>query len=220
MVSHTFTANMTGHWETTGKKADGCKAKPTHDEEVDQARMQVYVCSSDCLFIIVIYFHIKSDATLHWFTCRRALPALYFSYKEWCWIRCPGRCRCYSLHLGKGLGWDRAFGSLKCWTDTLFSLWPGKNNRNDANAKKVPHLRVSFLLSAYSSQISALMTLLHPIPRDWWGWLPIPYGGLFQYTKLHWLLVCAKKHDYRVDQCLMLLAFEMQISLATACPLV
>lgn len=122
---------------------------------------------------------------LHWFTCRRALLALYFSCKEWCWIRCPGRCRCYSLHLGKGLGWDRAFGSLKCWTDSLFSVWPGKkNNRSDANAKKVPHLRGSFLLSAYSSQISALMTLLYPVPRDRQGWLPVPYGGLFRQTKL------------------------------------
>lgn len=37
---------MTGDWETTGKIADGCTAKPTHDEEADQAKMQVYVCSS------------------------------------------------------------------------------------------------------------------------------------------------------------------------------
>lgn len=91
---------------------------------------------------------IKPNATFHWFTCRRALLALYFSCKEWCWFRCPGRCRCYSLHLGKGLGWDRAFGSLKCWTETLFSLWPrgdeGKKARGTMqNAKKVPHLRGS-----------------------------------------------------------------------------
>lgn len=152
---------------------------------------------------------------LHWFTCRRALLALYFSCKEWCWIRCPGRCRCYSLHLGKGLGWDRAFGSLKCWTDSLFSVWPGKkNNRSDANAKKVPHLRGSFLLSAYSSQISALMTLLYPVPRDRQGWLPVPYGGLFRQTKL---ITCVlKQHHQWSDQCVLLLVFQMQINFVTA----
>lgn len=117
-------------WQETerqqGEKSRWCKAKPTHDEEEGQARMRGSVCSSVSFYRYFSLLTSNQKATLHWFTCRRALPALYFSCKEWCWIRCPGRCRCYSLHLGKGLGWDRAFGSLKCWTDTLFSLWPGE----------------------------------------------------------------------------------------------
>lgn len=180
---------MTGDWETTGGNSGWVQSKTVIRRGGGQ---NAIFCLQQYLSFIW-FTDIKLNAALHGFTCRRALLALYFSCKEWCWFRCPGRCRCYSLHLGKGLGWDRAFGSLKCWTDTLFSLWPEKkHNRNDANAKKVPHLRVSFFLPAYSSQISALMTLLHPVPRDWRGWLPVPHGGLFQYNKLHWWLVCYK----------------------------
>lgn len=98
--------------------------------------------SLKAFFLSFLFFslwnRIQMNAALHGFTCRRALPALYFSCTEWCWFRCPGRCRCYSLHLGKGLGWDRAFGSLKRWTDALFALWPEK--RDAANAEEAAHL--------------------------------------------------------------------------------
>lgn len=125
VVSDTHGADMTVGWATARRQ----RVAAPHSGPVRSLRGHSRQQRPQASSLASLKLRLKQ--TFRGFTCRRALVAQYFSCKEWCWIRSPGRCRCYSLHLGKGLGWDRAFGSRKCGTDSLSSLWPGERKRKE-----------------------------------------------------------------------------------------
>lgn len=103
-------------------------------------------------------------------------------------------------------------------TGTIAKAESERKRERRERREREPRLRVSFLRSAYSSQISALMTSLRPVPRDRWGWLPgLRTVGYFSPPRLHWSPACFKtkatRHNHRFR--LMRVVFETQIYFVT-----
>lgn len=177
MVSDTHGADMTGGWATTRRQRVAglsCAAQPAHDEEEDRSaplrgyNMQQRLHNPPLLCLLRWHL-IKRFADL---PVGALLSHCIFPVRNDVGSALRDDVVVILSIWGKGLGGTGHLGLANVEQIVCPLSGRGKEKEKRRNdAKKVPHLRGFFPLSAYSSQISAAMTSLWPGSCDHRGWL-------------------------------------------------